>query len=90
MLGCFGWCSAGHGREVDILIPSAHGPFPIEIKSGQTPQSEFFKNIRYMNQLTKTSRGAVLYGGDESYEREAGLHLLSWRFLARDNFEVFE
>jgi predicted AAA+ superfamily ATPase len=78
-----------NGREVDLLLQSAKGPFPIEIKSGHTPQNEFFKNIRYLNKLTQTSRGAVLYGGDESYEREAGLHLLSWRFLAEGNMGVF-
>ncbi len=71
-----------NGREVDVLLQSAKGLFPIEIKSGQTPQSDFFKNIRYLNELTQTTGGAVLYGGDESYERANGHHLLSWRSLA--------
>jgi uncharacterized protein len=71
-----------NGREVDVLLQSAKGLCPIEIKSGQTPQNDFFKNIHYLNQLAQTTGGAVLYGGDESYEKAQGHHLLSWRSLA--------
>jgi predicted AAA+ superfamily ATPase len=67
--------SAGH--EVDMIIEDGPRVLPVEIKSGKTVASDFFDSIRRWKNLSGEDGGVLIYGGDESYERE-GLRVVSW------------
>lgn len=65
--------------EIDLLIAQGNMAYPVEIKSGQTITSDYFKCLSYWNSLTGQAGGLVLYGGDESQERSNGMAVKSWR-----------
>jgi len=69
--------SAGH--EIDLMIDHGDQLVPIEIKSGQTIGSDFFKGLDYWRSLAeKESSPAILvYGGDSSSHRR-GVAVTSW------------
>jgi len=70
------------GHEVDVLIETAKGLIPIEIKSGQTVNADFFKGIEGWLALSKPRqpRGWLVYGGNEDHQRHH-IQVLSWRNL---------
>jgi uncharacterized protein len=55
------------GAEVDLLMEFGHGVFPIEIKSGETINSDYFRGLRRFARLfTETPNGGgLIYGGGE-------------------------
>ena len=69
------------GNEVDLVCDFGKTVDLIEVKSGQTVASDFFKGIRYFKKLSADIRHSnVVYGGDESYTRE-NTRVISWRDL---------
>jgi len=63
------------GHEIDCIIEyGGWDPVPVEIKSGRTASSDFFKEIAYRNSLSGNNpdRSFVVYGGDQSQRRVAG------------------
>ena len=56
------------GNEIDLVINVGGSPYPIEIKSGQTLNSDFFKAFRYFDSVFSDSlfknQGILAYGGD--------------------------
>ncbi|CAG0908078.1 unnamed protein product, partial [Darwinula stevensoni] len=56
--------------EIDVLIENFDAIIALEIKSGQTIQSDYFKNIQYWLKLTKQKKGFVLYQGEQSQVRD--------------------
>jgi len=54
-----------HGHEVDLVIDKGEYLDLIEIKSSQTQQKEFFKNIDWLNKLQKKDSGTCIYAGKE-------------------------
>ena len=56
-----------HGREVDLLLDLGTRKIPVEIKSGQTVASDFFRSLDYYGSLAGTKDGVLVYGGDETY-----------------------
>jgi len=67
------------GHEVDLILEKADSLFPIEIKSSQTINSDYFKNLIYWSKLAKVNKGAVLYAGNETQNRSNGIQVLNWR-----------
>ncbi|MFA5300437.1 MAG: ATP-binding protein [Lutibacter sp.] len=57
------------GNEIDLLLDKRLTITPIEIKSGQTVTSDYFKGIKYWNKLTKKEGGYVVYGGAMAQKR---------------------
>ena len=55
-----------HGHEVDLVIDEGLYLDLIEIKSGQTFQKDFLKNIKWLNKLQDRSQGTCIYGGDKT------------------------
>jgi len=52
------------GNEVDVLMDMGSEVVPIEIKSGQTVNDEFFKGLNYYRALNSTVRKTwLIYGG---------------------------
>ena len=67
------------GYEIDLVVNTPAGPIPVELKSGATVASSFFKGLRYWSAIAPNPRrGVLVHGGDESYLRE-GAAVLSWR-----------
>jgi hypothetical protein len=64
-----------HGHEIDCLIEyRGNDLIPVEMKSGRTANSDYFKEITYWNTLSGNTpdRSFVVYGGDQSQQRTAG------------------
>ncbi|MBR1369654.1 ATPase AAA [Methanocalculus chunghsingensis] len=71
------------GHEIDCVIEYAGSDLiPVEIKSGRTAASDFFKEITYWNNLSGNTpkRSFVVYGGDQNQQRRAG-HLVGYQHL---------
>ena len=67
------------GNEIDLVVSTPAGPVPVELKSGATVASSFFKGLRYWRHIAPNPRrGVLVHGGDESYLREDAA-VVSWR-----------
>jgi predicted AAA+ superfamily ATPase len=66
------------GNEVDILVDEGEKLFPIEIKAGHTITSDYFKGIRFWNELTGNKGGEVIYAGIETQKRSNGITVIPW------------
>ena len=67
------------GNELDLVVDAPGGPVPVEIKSGATVTSSFFKGLHYWRKIAPDpQRGLLVYGGDESHRRE-DTEVVSWR-----------
>ena len=71
-----------NNNEIDLLLD--HGPevLPIEIKSSQTVNSEFFRGLEYWRRMTKQedSPAVLIYGGDSPASFK-GIKVLPWHAL---------
>ena len=74
------------GHEIDVIIDNAGKLLPIEIKSGKTLNSEFFKNIEYWSKLSGAEKSVLLYAGDQNQKRTTGKEVLNWRNLMNRDF----
>jgi predicted AAA+ superfamily ATPase len=74
------------GHEIDIIIDNAGKLIPIEIKSGKTINTEFFKNMDYWSDLSKVKKSMVLYAGAQNQKRSNGRETLNWRSLMNEDF----
>jgi len=61
------------GNEIDLLIDRTPDLLPIEIKSGRTVTSDYFKGLNFWNKLTGNKGGMVVYGGDMKQSRSYGI-----------------
>ena len=69
------------GNEVDLICDHGLHMTLIEIKSGQTVSSDFFKGLSFFSKLSENIRNAaIVYGGDETYERQ-GTKITTWRHI---------
>ncbi|MEQ9426605.1 MAG: ATP-binding protein [Cyclobacteriaceae bacterium] len=66
------------GNEIDLIIDNMIGEKAYEIKSGQTVNDGFFKNLIFWKKLTGQEDSAIIYGGDEVQHR-TGMDIISWR-----------
>ena len=74
------------GHEIDVIIDNGGKLLPIEIKSGKTLNSEFFKNIEYWSKLSGAEKSVLLYAGEQNQKRSTGKEILNWRNLMNRNF----
>jgi len=74
------------GREIDIIVDEGLNLLPIEIKSGKTVTSEYFKNLSYWMELSGSTNGIVLYAGEMDQNRSNGIKVSSWKNLMIDGF----
>jgi len=68
------------GYEVDLIIETATGLKPVEIKSGSTYSPDWTNGLHKWQSLagTESLKPALVFGGDQSYERE-GLEVWGWK-----------
>ena len=69
------------GHEIDIIIDEGGKLLPIEIKYGKTIINEFFKNIEYWSNLSKSNKAILLYAGEQNQKRTDGKEILNWRSI---------
>ena len=67
------------GHEIDLIVDENNKLLPIEIKSGQTINSDFFKNIEYWTKLSNAKKAMLLYAGKINQTRSAGVEVKNWR-----------
>ncbi len=73
------------GHEIDIIVDEGGKLIPIEIKSGKTVNTEFFKNLEYWKKLSGVKKSILFYGGKESQKRSSGTEVMNWRFVEGEN-----
>lgn len=68
-----------NGNEVDLLIETVTGLLPVEIKSGQTLNRDFFTGLQRWTALAgpKACRPTLIYGGSGELEHK-GIRVLGW------------
>ena len=68
------------GHEIDLLLEEGENLKAIEIKSGETIHSNFFKGLEYFGNLSKTENKNrfLIYGGLKNYQRTMA-KVLSWK-----------
>jgi hypothetical protein len=71
------------GHEVDLIIDKSQNPVAIEIKSGMTLNTDFFKGLHFWNKLNPQSKKILIYGGDESYDQGNSFDVISWKYFSR-------
>ncbi len=71
-----------NGNEVDLLIERAGGLIPVEIKSGQTLNRDFFTGLERWSRLAGgLARDAVLVFGGNGGQNRKGVRVLGWEQL---------
>ena len=80
---CYFWRD-NKGIEIDCIIENGNILTPIEIKSGNTFNRDFFRNLNYWNKLSGNSleNSYVIYGGNSDRDTQEGC-LLSWMNITR-------
>ena len=73
-----------HQKEIDLIIDNGD-LHAFEMKSSKTIRREYFKTLKFWNELTgtPTSRSFLVYGGEED-DCYSNMHILSWNSI--DNF----
>jgi len=67
------------GNEIDIIIEKGVSIIPIEVKSGRTINSNYFKGINYLNKLSDVKLdGIIIYGGEKSQFRN-DINIQTWK-----------
>ena len=66
------------GNEIDIIIDKGNILYPVEIKSGKTITSDYFKGIRFWDKLTGNEGGSIIYAGSESQKRSGEIVIMPW------------
>lgn len=67
------------GNEVDLVLDRGTRLIPVEMKSGKTVSSDFFKGLELWRKLTKedSAPAALIYGGGRSHRRR-GFCIYGW------------
>lgn len=72
------------GHEVDIIYQAAHELIPIEVKSAQTFNKEFLKNLTFFQKMTpeRCSKGYLIYSGQQE-QKIGSFELLNYLHAAQ-------
>lgn len=70
------------GNEVDLLVDEGGTIYPVEIKSAQTFNPDFFKGLHYFNALANNDaqHAHLVYGGNQNLDSATG-NVRSWNNL---------
>ncbi len=74
------WRDKNGRHELDCIIDEGINLYPIEIKSGLTVISDFFKTLNYWNELAgiDSPHGYIIYGGTLTQARRQG-NIVGWQ-----------
>lgn len=70
------------GNEVDLLLVDGATITPVEIKSGQTITTDYFKGIQYWNKISQTQGGYIVYGGESQQKRGNGITVVPYNSIS--------
>lgn len=72
------------GHEIDLLLEEGEHLRAVEIKSGETINTDFFKNLRYFKKLSSEPEDHfhLIYGGERNFFQKYG-QVLGWRNLEK-------
>jgi len=69
-----------HGNEIDLLYPIGRSYVPVEIKSGTTVATDWFKQFTQFKKVKEDSLpGMLVYGGEEVQKRSLGTVTSIWK-----------
>ena len=74
------------GHEIDVVVDYEGKLTPIEIKSGKTINSDFFKHLKYWNNLSKNENSLIIYSGNQEQKRSDGTIVTNWHNINDINF----
>jgi len=76
---CYFWRD-NKGVEIDCIIDTGEKLIPVEIKSADTFDKDFFRNLKYWNNLSgnPSDNAYLIYGGNNSADTKDG-KLVSWK-----------
>jgi predicted AAA+ superfamily ATPase len=70
------------GNEVDVICDNGNSLLQIEIKSGQTVNSDYFKGLEYFSGLSDIPvESSLIYGGTQSYTRN-NVQVVDWQSIS--------
>ncbi|MCD4722837.1 MAG: hypothetical protein K8S13_23715, partial [Desulfobacula sp.] len=62
----------------DFILDAGMKITAIEVKSGKTISTSFFKNLRYLSKISNINvENYLIYGGRKNYI-QAGINIVSW------------
>jgi predicted AAA+ superfamily ATPase len=67
------------GHEIDVIIDNTEKITPVEIKSGKTINTDFFKHLKYWNKLSKNNNSLIIYSGNQDQQRSDGTKITNWQ-----------
>ena len=70
------------GHEIDLIIDNEEVLLPIEIKSGKTINSDFFKNLDYFKKITGFQNSLLVYNGELGQKRSNGTEVINWKDIS--------
>lgn len=74
------------GHEIDVIVDYEGKITPIEIKSGKTINTDFFKHLKYWNNLSKNDNSLIIYSGNQEQQRSNGTIVTNWHNINGINF----
>ena len=70
------------GHEMDVIMENAGEVKPVEIKSGKTITTAYFKGLLYWHRLTDSKGGLVIYAGDLIQKRSQDIEIRPYYALS--------
>jgi predicted AAA+ superfamily ATPase len=74
------------GHEIDLIVDKGNLLTPVEIKSSKTINSDFFKNLKYWNHLSKMNKAVLIYSGIQEQNRSDGTLITNWKNISNLGF----
>ncbi len=78
------WQDQNGKHEIDCIIDTGLSLVPVEIKSGETVNPDYFKGLKFWKELTgiDSSKEFVIYGADHTFQQRNVGTLLGWKAAA--------
>ena len=72
------------GHEIDLILEAGAQPWAVEIKSGETLNTDFFKSLKYFKGLSSVpdENLYLVYGGDRNLIRKHG-QVVGWKSISK-------
>jgi len=69
------------GNEIDLIYETGLAPIPIEVKSAQTVNSDFFKGLNYFKKLEKNIEKSILIMGNNIKQKRNKHSIYGYPFI---------
>jgi len=72
------------GHEIDLMIEADARLWAVEIKSGETLNEDFFKNLRYFKRISSAPDECfyLVYSGERNFSRKYG-QVVGWQSISK-------